>query len=222
MRFYPPFVFLFFLFSILLLVFLFVLIQLHILTFAFEKLGFSTFGVFFILIGSLAGSMINLPVKEIPCDEPVIERNITFWGMRYRIPDMSPRCTTIAVNVGGAVIPSLVSLYLWLKSPSLITPVLATILVALIIQAVSRPVKGLGIATPIFIPPLVTIITALILAPEDTARVAYIAGTMGTLIGADILNFHKIKDLGAPVASIGGAGTFDGIFLTGIISVLLV
>ena len=27
--------------------------------------------------------------------------------------------------------------------------------------------------------------------------------------------------LGAPVASIGGAGTFDGIFLTGILAVLL-
>ena len=32
---------------------------------------------------------------------------------------------------------------------------------------------------------------------------------------------RAIQGLGAPVASIGGAGTFDGIFLTGILSVLL-
>jgi uncharacterized membrane protein len=30
-----------------------------------------------------------------------------------------------------------------------------------------------------------------------------------------------VHGLGAPVASIGGAGTFDGIFLTGILAVLL-
>jgi hypothetical protein len=36
-----------------------------------------------------------------------------------------------------------------------------------------------------------------------------------------LLNLGKIQGLGAPVASIGGAGKFDGIFLTGIIAVLL-
>ncbi len=45
--------------------------------------------------------------------------------------------------------------------------------------------------------------------------------TLGSLIGADLLNLKKIPELGTPIASIGGAGTFDGIFLTGIISVLL-
>jgi uncharacterized membrane protein len=30
-----------------------------------------------------------------------------------------------------------------------------------------------------------------------------------------------VQGLGAPVASIGGAGTFDGIFLTGVLAVLL-
>jgi len=49
---------------------------------------------------------------------------------------------------------------------------------------------------------------------------AYIAGSLGTLIGADLLNLDKVRGLGAPVASIGGAGKFDGIFLTGIVAVL--
>jgi uncharacterized membrane protein len=50
---------------------------------------------------------------------------------------------------------------------------------------------------------------------------AYISGSLGTLIGADLLNLNNIQGLGAPVASIGGAGTFDGIFVTGILAVLL-
>ena len=58
-------------------------------------------------------------------------------------------------------------------------------------------------------------------APDAAPVVAYVAGTLGTLIGADILNLRKIHGLGAPVASIGGAGTFDGIFLAGIIAVML-
>jgi uncharacterized membrane protein len=68
---------------------------------------------------------------------------------------------------------------------------------------------------------LVTGITALALSRAYSAQIAYIAGSLGTLIGADLLNLGKISGLGAPVASIGGAGTFDGIFLTGILAVLL-
>jgi uncharacterized membrane protein len=60
----------------------------------------------------------------------------------------------------------------------------------------------------------------MIIAYDSAPIIAYISGTLGTLIGADILNLKKISQLGAPVASIGGAGTFDGIFLTGILAVL--
>ena len=56
---------------------------------------------------------------------------------------------------------------------------------------------------------------------EQAAPLAYIGGSLGTLIGADLLNLGNIRGLGAPVASIGGAGTFDGIFLIGIVAVLI-
>ena len=62
---------------------------------------------------------------------------------------------------------------------------------------------------------------ALLVARVNVAAVAYVSGTLGTLIGADLLNLSRIQGLGAPVVSIGGAGTFDGIFLTGIVAVLL-
>ena len=76
---------------------------------------------------------------------------------------------------------------------------------------------GVGIAVPVFAPVVTTAILAFILSREYAAPLAYIGGSMGTLIGADLLNLDKIGGLGAPVASIGGAGTFDGIFLTGIL-----
>ena len=85
----------------------------------------------------------------------------------------------------------------------------------------AHPVPGVGIAVPTLVPPLLAAAIALPLARGSAPALAYVAGSMGTLIGGDLLNLGKIQGLGAPVASIGGAGTFDGVFLTGIIAVLL-
>jgi uncharacterized membrane protein len=79
----------------------------------------------------------------------------------------------------------------------------------------------MGIAEPIFMPPLAAAGAALLISRRFAAALAYIGGSLGTLIGADLLNLKNIQGLGAPVASIGGAGTFDGIFMTGILAVLL-
>ncbi len=84
----------------------------------------------------------------------------------------------------------------------------------------AHPVPGLGIAIPVFVPPISAAVIALLLSARHAAPLAYIGGSLGTLIGADILNLGKIQGLGAPVASIGGAGTFDGIFMTGVLAVL--
>ena len=70
-------------------------------------------------------------------------------------------------------------------------------------------------------PALTGAIVAIMLSREYAAPLAYIGGSLGTLIGADLLNLGSVRGLGAPVASIGGAGTFDGIFLIGIVSVLI-
>jgi uncharacterized membrane protein len=93
--------------------------------------------------------------------------------------------------------------------------------VALVIHWFADPVRGVGIAVPVFLPALITAVLALVLARERAAPLAYVAGSLGTLIGADLTNLDKVSDLGAPVASIGGAGTFDGIFVTAILAVLL-
>ena len=83
------------------------------------------------------------------------------------------------------------------------------------------PIPGVGIALPTFVPAIAAAIVAWVLSRQYAAPLAYVAGSLGTLIGADLLNLGKVQGLGAPVASIGGAGTFDGIFLTGILAVLI-
>ena len=126
-----------------------------------------------------------------------------------------------AVNVGGAVIPTLMSVYLLIKRELWVKGLFATAVVALVIHWLAAPIPGLGIAVPVFVPVLVTAVVALLLSREDAPPLAYIAGSLGTLIGADLTNLDKVRGLGAPVASIGAAGTFDGIFLTAILAVLL-
>jgi uncharacterized membrane protein len=142
--------------------------------------------------------------------------------MRYVVPVVRDwPGTLIAVNVGGAVIPVLVSLYLLARHAVWIRGILATAVVALVIHWFANPIRGVGIAVPVFLPALITAVLAVVLARERAAPLAYVAGSLGTLIGADLTNLDKVADLGAPVASIGGAGTFDGIFVTAILAVLL-
>jgi uncharacterized membrane protein len=119
------------------------------------------------------------------------------------------------------VIPVLLSIYLIFKYGMVLRTFLAVAIVSLVIHATARPLRGVRIAVPMFVPPFAAASTALLLSPHSAPVIAYVAGTQGTLIGADLMNLRKLRGLGAPIASIGGAGTSDGIFLAGIIAVLL-
>ena len=168
------------------------------------------------------GSYVNIPVAQLPEQEILSNQEIGFFGMRYVVPTVVDwPGTIIAVNVGGAVIPGLLSLYLLAKHNLWTRGLIATACVALFCHLLAQPVPGVGIAIPTFAPPFITAIVALVIAETNIAAIAYISGSIGTLIGADLLNLDKLQSMGAPVASIGGAGTFDGIFLTGILAVLL-
>ena len=211
------------LFSILVILFaaLIILIQLRILRYAYMRLGIGPGGALLLLFGSLIGSYFNIPITVLP--GPVRSAEIVdFYGMRYVVPLVTQwPGTVLAVNVGGAVIPTLMSTYLVLRYQLWLKAAIAVAVIAIVIHAMATPVHGVGIAVPVFVPVVVTAILAFLLSREYAAPLAYIGGSMGTLIGADLLNLDKIAGLGAPVASIGGAGTFDGIFLTGILAVLL-
>lgn len=199
---------------------------------AFTRIGFSWEHALIVLLISLAGSGINIPIANLKSEEPLSQdAYVRVFGVTYRIPvvENMTRHTVLAVNFGGAVIPTLISLALLYEFPaSLPYAIACVIVVSLVMNRVARPVKGLGIVTPALIPPLIAALAALGMtylfnAPNQLVFIlAYVGGTLGTLIGADIMNLNKVRDLGAPIASIGGAGTFDGVFLSGLIAVLLV
>jgi len=210
-------------FAILVGIFLLVLVLLvSTLRYAFLSLGVSSSTALLLLCGSLIGSYFNVPIFQLPPEHMISDQVRSYFGMYYVIPRVENlRGTMIAVNVGGAVIPTIMSVYLLFTRHLWLRGLIATAIVALVLHWLAHPVRGVGIAVPIFLPALVTAIVALLLAGEHAAPLAYIAGSMGTLIGADLTNLGQVRGLGAPVASIGGAGTFDGIFLTGILAVLL-
>jgi uncharacterized membrane protein len=217
-----------FLFAILLVILLFVigLLFVGVIGIAFSEVGFSAVTIALILVGTFLGSYINIPLWKLKATGPIIrEEYVNFFGMLYRIPQVEygETVTVLAVNVGGALVPTAVSIYLLSKAATQVIThsLMGVVIVALVTRAVARPVKGVGIVTPAFIPPIAAALVALLLSPRSPEIVAYVAGVLGTLIGADLANLNVIPKLGAPVASIGGAGTFDGVFLSGIVAVLL-
>ncbi|MDH7576910.1 MAG: DUF1614 domain-containing protein [Bacillota bacterium] len=210
-----PFIFLIFLIPFLLLLLFF-----NVATLSFARLGLSPAGAMLFLTASVVGSLINIPLsrRRTILREP---RRLPFPFLLFYYPPVVQE-QVICFNVGGAGLPVLFSLYLLLTGAPLVPALLALVLVALVAKLMARPQPGVGIVMPAFVPPLVAAAAALLLAPAgQTAPVAYVAGTMGTLIGADLLNWRAIQNLGAQVVSIGGAGIFDGIFLVGIIAAFL-
>ena len=234
--FYMPLSLKFLLLLILLTIFGLGSLFLGVIVSAFMKIGFSAEDALIILFLSLIGSGINIPLATLKSDIPTIRDSyVKVFGVSYRIPtrQMVRNETLLAINVGGAIIPVLISTYLLTKFPSsLHVAGIGVAVVAIITHSLARPIRGVGIATPALVPPLTSVLAAVLLTsvihipdcPAETCRViiAYTGGVLGTLIGADLLNLNKIKNLGAPVASIGGAGTFDGIFLSGFLALLLI
>ncbi|KLK88332.1 hypothetical protein SZ63_04690 [Methanoculleus sediminis] len=171
----------------------------------FESIGLRFYQAVLVTVGALLGSLIDIPL--LPIGEDVI-----------------------AVNVGGAVIPFFVTLEMIGRGRvSRLKSLAAIVMVSLVAYAFATPVPGLGITMPFYVAPLAGAVAGLLLARGCRAApgLAYAGGTMGTLLGADILNlanpevFSALVGGGSTVLSIGGAGIFDGIFVTGVLSVLL-
>lgn len=217
-----PFSFLYLLLFLFSLVILAAVIQIGIIAISFEKLGLPPSFAFLLLLASLFGSGINIPLYSIPAKPPPANFEPFSSGLLHYIPVQFTGRTVIAINVGGCLIPVLFSAYLLIHSPlTFIQVAIALVMVVAISYWMSRPIPGVGIGMPIFIAPVTAALTAIVIGGPESAPLAYIAGTLGVLIGADILRLRDIQQMGVPVASIGGAGTFDGIFLTGVVAVLL-
>lgn len=199
-----------------------VFVQIGALTLAFDKLGLSPNSATLLLFTSLLGSLINLPLFSVKAEGPPPPMPQPFRSLLRLPPMVFTGKTVVAINVGGCLVPLFFSVYLLRHNP--LNPLMvisAVAMVAAVCRLASRPVPGVGIGIPIFVAPLVASMVSLIIDPQNSAPLAYISGTLGVLIGADISRLNDIRKMGAPFASIGGAGTFDGIFLSGIVAVLL-
>jgi len=211
------------LYLIFLSILLIIVLQIGVFSIVLTKLGLSPDSAILLLASTLLGSLINLRLftMDSSAEDELPENYSIPRSLFHPIPVLKGKII-VALNVGGALIPICFSLYLMsLYSVTPLQFIPAITIVASVSYFFSRPIKGLGIGIPVFIAPVTAAISALIISPEHSAPLAYICGTLGVLIGADLFRLKDIKYIGAPVAAIGGAGTFDGIFFTGIIAVLL-
>lgn len=196
-------------------------IQYGLLTVAFGKLDLSADSAYLLFITILVGSMINLPLFSMKSEPPNLEEippqlRELYRGMKYT------GNTVVMANVGGCVVPAAFCLYLLAHHPlNIFYVALAVGAVTLLSFKTSRSVPGIGMGMPILFAPILAALVSVALDPANAAPMAFISGTLGVLIGADLMHLKDIQKMGTPFASIGGAGSFDGIFISGIVAVLL-
>ena len=211
------------------------------LAYAFRPLGIGPHFGYAIALAmvllSMVLSFVNVVIAEVPRRVLVPEIDyVSFFGIYYPVPRLRlvESKTVIAVNVGGALIPLSISLLMisfMTASPraleALLVEALTIALVSLISYSSSRIVPGLGIVVPALVPPLVAALSVVTLSSmlsvvELAPALAYSGAVIGALIGADVMNLVKNFDkLQSPLISIGGAGTFDGIYLSGMMALFL-
>ncbi len=180
------------------------------------------------VIAIFVGGLINIPIKSVVRDGEVIEHPLAVYGLAGLWPQLQRvrRTTIIAVNVGGCLIPAALafyeSVYLAAVSPTGLAAAVAGCAANVVVcYLVARPMAGIGIAMPGIVSPLVAAVLALLLVPDIAPPVAFIIGVIGPLVGADLLHLRDIEVSEIGVVSIGGAGTFDGIVLSGIVAAYL-
>src|SRR5271154_2084286 len=128
--------------------FFFIVLVLRSVRYAYESLGVSSGTAIFLLFATLIGSFFNIPIVDLSPEPVMSDQVIDFFGMRYAVP-VATHGTVIAINVGGAVIPTMMSFYLLITHDLWAKSSIATAIVALVIHWMADPVPGLGIAVPV-------------------------------------------------------------------------
>jgi uncharacterized membrane protein len=195
---------------------------------ALSKLGLSPGLALWVAAGIFLGGLVNIPVYRIHREQAIEYVHIRMFGL-HRIIPVQPRqwgYTVIAINLGGAVIPIAVALYELLRmagrGPNALLAGISAIAINVIVSyLIARPVPNVGIAMPSLVPGIVAAVSGFLLLPSFAAPVAFAAGVLGPLLGADLLHLRDVQKITTGMASIGGAGTFDGIVISGLIATLL-
>lgn len=196
---------------------------------ALGKLGLGPTSSLLAALGIFLGSTINVPVTRIERQAPVEYLPNRLLGLHRLLsrPVQRRTYTVIAVNVGGCLVPTALAGYqaarLAVQAPSVLPAAGAALaLNVALCYYVARPVQDVGITMPPLVPAGAAALCGLLFAPEWAPPIAFMAGVLGPLIGADFLHLDDIAEIGTGMASLGGAGTFDGIVLSGLVATLLV
>ncbi|MCX6683316.1 MAG: DUF1614 domain-containing protein [Methanoregula sp.] len=198
---------------------------------AFTRLGFSWITAIVVVLLMLFGSYVNIPLYRIKRDMVRIYPDTTaVFGSGSPWPADPVWETLVSINLGGAILPMCISLYLLYQAvsitgSSLLVPVGSGILlVALVTFFATRPIPGVGLRVPLLIPALTALLMGMLLfggAGIPATVMAFVSGTTGTLLGGNIPQLFRIKDLEVPFVSIGGAGTFGAVFICCIVPALV-
>lgn len=217
--FFLPLTLFFVIFLVFAIPFLLILLQLGVISLAFDKIGIpANLAILFYAV-SFFFSSVNIPVYRKPVAVPINTVESIFINFLGGIPQ-TVKEQIVAINIGGCIVPVVFSFYLLTKT-SILPAIIGIFIISLVAYIFSRPVPGVGIVMPFWISPLFSALIAMIIAPGHAALVAYVSGVLGTLIGADILKIRQFMKKNPGILSIGGAGVFDGIFLTGIVAAFL-
>ena len=142
-----------------------------------------------VLFGSLLGSYVNLPLVRLPDEQVVSHEMVEIFGVPFLAPvTVDWPGTVLAINVGGAVIPILLSFYLLVRNRLWGPAIIAVAIVTFFVHQMATPIPGVGISVPTIAPPLLAAFAALVLSRRYAAPLAYIGGSIGVLVGADLLN----------------------------------
>ncbi|MUN28815.1 DUF1614 domain-containing protein [Sulfuracidifex metallicus] len=180
---------------------------------------------------SLLLSPINIVIKKVENNVFSIQQDVVYF---FGIPIVVPRpfeqrmYTYIALNAGGAILPLITTLFLLfsLHALPLLLVIVETIMIILLSKSIAKVIPGVGVVMPPIIPSIISSFISYILFfsvnPILVPLSAYISSVLGTLIGADILNMKRmLQDARPQMISIGGMGTFDGIFISGLLSLAI-
>jgi len=139
--------------------------------------------------------------------------------------------TSIAVNLGGAIIPAAMACWLLYRASAVMAGdtlylqvAAAILIVAAIAYVTTRPMVGLGLRVPLFVPGLTALLCGILFAQGlglSAGVIAFVSAVFGILLGANLAHLPHVGDLEVPQVSIGGAGTFGAIFIGCILSAII-
>ena len=198
---------------------------------AFTKLGFSWITAMAVVLLMLFGSYVDIPLYRFKRDMVRISPDTSaVFGSGSPWPADPVWETLVSINLGGAILPVCISLCLLYQAvlitgTSLLVPVgTGILLVALVTFFATRPVPGMGLRVPLLIPALTALLMGMFMfggAGIPATVMAFVSGTAGVLLGGNIGQIFRIKDLEVPLVSIGGAGTFGAVFICCILPALV-